>query len=133
MKNKSFYVLCSLVLLTVFSCKDITQDLSNYDKDESGLGKKQALNLTNEWRNNPYKLNVVYFVPNDLDSIPNFRKRLSKILLDAQEMFASNMDREGFGRKSFGLDLINDSLINIIYIPGNFGKATYPYEGGVAQ
>lgn len=130
MKNKSFYVLCSLVLLTVFSCKDITQDLSNYDKDESGLGKKQALNLTNEWRNNPYKLNVVYFVPNDLDSIPNFRKRLSKILLDAQEMFASNMDREGFGRKSFGLDLINDSLINIIYIPGNFGKATYPYEGG---
>ena len=94
--------------------------------------KAAASDLTNEWRSNPYKLNVIYFVPTDVDSIPNFRKRISKILLDAQEMFADNMDREGFGRKSFGLDLANDSLINIHYITGKFGKSSYPYSGGSA-
>ncbi|UIR57134.1 discoidin domain-containing protein [Sphingobacterium sp. SRCM116780] len=130
MKNNRFYLLCGFALLTIFSCKDITQDLSNLEGSTSSVAQNQSVTLSNEWRNNPYKLNVIYFVPNDVDSIPNFRKRLSRILLDAQSMFANNMDREGFGRKSFGLDLVNDSLINIIYLAGNFGKATYPYEGG---
>ncbi|MDR2274556.1 MAG: discoidin domain-containing protein [Sphingobacterium sp.] len=100
------------------------------EADQNSKLKATTGTISNEWRDNPYKLNVIYFVPNDVDSIPNFRKRISRILLDAQEMFASNMNREGFGRKSFGLDLVNDTLINIHYIAGKSGKATYPYSGG---
>ncbi|QRQ63161.1 hypothetical protein [Sphingobacterium multivorum] len=108
--------------LGVASCN---KTLVNTEESVGNLKANAATtSVTNEWSSNPYKLNVIYFVPNDVDSIPNFRKRLSKILLDAQNMFANNMDREGFGRKSFGLDLLNDSLINIHYIAGKYGKAT---------
>lgn len=120
-------LLASLALLTA-SC---SKTLMNTTESVGPLkAKASAATAINEWNSNPYKLNVIYFVPNDVDSIPNFRKRLSRILLDAQNMFANNMDREGFGRKSFGLDLVNDTLINIHYLAGQFGKATYPYSGG---
>lgn len=114
-------------LATVSCSKTLTTTEENIEKLNL---KASTSSLTNEWRENPYKLNVIYFVPNDVDSIPNFKKRISRILLDAQEMFASNMNREGFGRKSFGLDLVNDTLIRIHYITGKFGKSTYPYSGG---
>ncbi|WDF68149.1 discoidin domain-containing protein [Sphingobacterium oryzagri] len=89
-------------------------------------------NLNNEWADNPYKLNVVYFVPNDNDSLANYRQRISRILLDAQTFFGDNLEREGFGRKSFGLDLLNDSLINVVTVFGQYNAATYPYSGGAA-
>jgi hypothetical protein len=91
---------------------------------------EESSQLTNEWISNPYKLNVVYFIPNDNDSVANYKQRISKILLDAQMFFADNLEREGFGRKSFGLDLLNDRLINIVTIMGQKGKDDYPYTGG---
>ncbi len=120
-------LLASLALLTASCSKTLMNTTESFGPLKA---KTSAATPINEWNSNPYKLNVIYFVPNDVDSIPNFRKRLSRILLDAQNMFANNMDREGFGRKSFGLDLVNDTLINIHYIAGQFGKATYPYSGG---
>ena len=124
--------LLNLMLATLaLGAASCNKTLVNTEESVGSLkAKTSSTTVTNEWSSNPYKLNVIYFVPNDVDSIPNFRKRLSKILLDAQNMFASNMDREGFGRKSFGLDLVSDSLINIHYIAGKYGKATYPYSGG---
>lgn len=86
--------------------------------------------ITNEWAANPYKLNVVYFIPNDIDSVPHFRERLSKILLEGQKFYAGNLQREGFGRSSFGLDLLTDDSVNIVVIMGNKGKSAYPYTGG---
>ncbi|WP_398451847.1 discoidin domain-containing protein [Sphingobacterium thalpophilum] len=126
--RKILNVMIAVLALGTASC---SKSLAPAEEEQPTLKTKASVtNLSNEWRENPYKLNVVYFVPNDVDSIPNFRERISRILLDAQEMFATNMEREGFGRKSFGLDLVNDTLINIHYIAGKFGKATYPYSGG---
>lgn len=126
--RKLLNLLIATLALGVASCN---KTLVPTDENSENLKlKASSATITNEWRENPYKLNVIYFVPNDVDSIPNFRKRISRILLDAQEMFATNMNREGFGRKSFGLDLTNDTLINIHYIAGKFGKSTYPYSGG---
>ena len=113
-----------LILSFVVGCKKIVEILVPVEPEEPGI--------TNEWANNPYKLNVVYFIPNDNDSVPDYRQRISRILLDAQSFFATNLEREGFGRKSFGLDIINDSLVNIVTIIGQKGKDSYPYTGGGA-
>ncbi len=86
--------------------------------------------ITNEWAGNPYKLNVIYFIPTDIDSVPRFRARLSKILLEGQKFYADNLQREGFGRRSFGLDLVTDDLVNIVVIMGKKDKSAYPYTGG---
>lgn len=50
--------------------------------------------------------------------------------MTAQEFFAINLEREGYGRTSFGLDLTNEGKLNIITITGQQGKSAYPYSGG---
>lgn len=129
---KSVKLFAFILCLSMSSCNSPMSILNDPDlkPDSTKSDSSPSASITNAWSSNPYKLNVIYFVPTDVDSIPNFRKRISKILLDAQTMFAENMEREGFGRKSFGLDLVTDTLINIHYIVGQAGKANYPYAGG---
>lgn len=121
-------------LLVLSSCeRDLNLDVRNIDLKGNKLASTSGeSSLTNEWKNNPKKLNVIYFVPNDNDSLPNFRSRISEILLRGQQLFAESMNYYGYGRKSYGLDLINDSLVNIIKIEGLYGKDSYPYNSSVA-
>ncbi len=78
-----------------------------------------------------YNLNVVYFVPTDNPEIAGYQKRLSEILLRAQEFYESEMLRNGYSDKTFGLLKDADKgLVKIILIKGNLGKASYPYTGG---
>lgn len=81
----------------------------------------------------PRNLNLIYFVPNDLDTLPAYEKRLSELMLWAQTFFKNEMHRNGYGYKTFGL--FKDSVINrvkIITIRGALPKASYPYTGGAA-
>lgn len=122
------------LLLAPFAVASLLLLLLSCQKQQLSLTKvipeQEIAGITNEWIENPYKLNVVYFIPTDNDSVADYRQRISRILLDAQMFFADNLEREGFGRKSFGLDLVNDSLVNIVTVMGQFGAATYPYSGG---
>jgi hypothetical protein len=76
-------------------------------------------------------LNVVYFVPSDVAVPADYHRRLSEILLNAQEFFGNEMQRNGYGLKTFGL-LKDDAKkrIKLIEIKGKQGKAAYPYNGG---
>ena len=110
----------------VISCTKDTVTDSNPDPDP---GNNTGI-VENEWKDNPYKLNVVYFVPNDMTPVADYEARIEKIMFDAQEFFAINLEREGYGRTSFGLDLTNEGKLNIITITGQQGKSAYPYSGG---
>src|SRR5690606_4272669 len=95
MKTLNFFqVFILLIVLSSWGCEKST--INNHEEEE-----ELPEGITNAWADNPYKLNVVYFVPNDHDSVPDFRERISRILLDGQLYFADNLEREGFGRKSF--------------------------------
>jgi hypothetical protein len=76
-------------------------------------------------------LNVIYFVPTDVAIPPDYHRRLSEILLNAQEFFGNEMQRNGYGLKTFGLlkDVVK-KRIKLIEIKGKQGKAAYPYNGG---
>ncbi len=85
MKTKLFKPLLGAFLLAFMlnSCKrDITSEGETNPQANAGI---TTTTITNAWRNNPYKLNVIYFVPNDIDTIPNYRKRLSNIMLQLQK------------------------------------------------
>ncbi|MCW2463633.1 discoidin domain-containing protein [Elizabethkingia anophelis] len=130
MKTKLFKPLLGAFLLAFMlnSCKrDITSEGETNPQANAGI---TTTTITNAWRNNPYKLNVIYFVPNDIDTIPNYRKRLSNIMLQLQKFYGDNLQRAGYGYTSFGLDLLSDTQVNIITIRGTKGNASYPYEGG---
>ena len=76
-------------------------------------------------------LNVVYFIPNDVAIPVEYHRRLSEILLNAQDFFGKEMQRNGYGSKTFGLlKDVAKKRIKLIEIKGKLGKAAYPYNGG---
>jgi hypothetical protein len=88
--------------------------------------------VTNYISNFPTNLNVVYFIPSDKDTLENYQKRISGIILHTQAWFKKEMDRNGFGEKTFGLlvDDKNAQNVKIIVINGQNNADYYPYEGG---
>jgi len=79
----------------------------------------------------PHNLNVIYFTPNDVAKPAAYHRRLSEILLSTQAFFGNEMQRNGYGYKTFGL--LKDTVqkrIKLIEITGTQGKSAYPYEGG---
>lgn len=89
--------------------------------------------------NQTKNLNVFYFIPNDQDVAPDFKNRLDALLINFQTYCGTEMQRSGYGNKTFGL--VTDAThtkINLIIINGNKPKSAYPYDtpvngGNVAQ
>ncbi|HEX9150481.1 MAG TPA: discoidin domain-containing protein, partial [Flavobacterium sp.] len=79
----------------------------------------------------PKNLNVIYFIPSDLAAVPDFESRLSKILLNMQDFYSNEMQRNGRGAKTFGLVKdVAEQKVKLIVINGKMGSASYPYSGG---
>jgi hypothetical protein len=118
-----FYL--SFVLLTVSSCK-------KSKAPGGGTGTPLTPSPTYNYSSDKVRnLNVVYFIPTDVAIPVDHHRRLSEILLQAQDFFGKEMQRNGYGFKAFGL-LKDDAnkRIKLIEIKGKQGKAAYPYSGG---
>lgn len=111
-----------IILFSVISCK----------KQEKPAGTVKPPTTSYNYTSDKVRnLNVVYFIPNDVAIPVDHHRRLSEILLQAQEFFGKEMQRNGYGNKSFGL--LKDEAkkrIKLIEIKGKQGKAAYPYSGG---
>jgi len=79
----------------------------------------------------PRNLNLIYFVPNDVDTVANYQKRLSELMLWTQNWYKQQMTLNGYTDKTFGLyvDAAN-TAVKIITIYGTRGKADYSYSSG---
>ena len=77
-----------------------------------------------------YNLNVVYFIPDDIPAPAEYHRRISELMLWIHNFFAANMERNGFGRRSFGLRTLSADSINLITINGQHAHDSYPYSGG---
>lgn len=125
MKRSSLLLIgvCCAVLFEL-SCKK-----SNVLKDEE-------INITNNKPSPPSiitqtrNLNVVYFVPNDLDTLAGYQKRMSDLLLWGQDWIRQEMNRNGYGNKTFGLPNDGSGGVKILTIRGSLPKSKYPYTGG---
>lgn len=120
---KKQLLILSASLMLMWGCKKNSGEVAQ-DK-VSSLKPTSKMIANNEWSQTPYKLNVIYFVPTDMDTVTNYKRRLSDILFNFQEFVANNMDREGFGRKSFGLATDSNGLVDIITIRAQNAKSNY--------
>ncbi|KQC00158.1 discoidin domain-containing protein [Pedobacter sp. Hv1] len=77
-----------------------------------------------------HNLNIIYFVPKDLDTVPGYKKRLSEILLMGQKFYKEEMTRLGYTDKTFGLWVNDKNRVKIVTIFGTKTKSEYPREGG---
>lgn len=130
---KSFYlstsVCCFLFLLVLFTgCSKEDSPKIEEPKPEP---EEETFNYSSSAK---YTLNVVYFLPTDVQERKESHRRISEILMHGQEFYAKNMQEYGFGNKSFNM-LIDEekSRVKIIYLQGKYPTANYPYEGGGAK
>ena len=75
-------------------------------------------------------LHLVYWTPKDREAVPGYRERLSGILLDIQGFYADEMQRLGFGRRSFNLQLEPDRLAKIHLVTGHHPSTHYDVQSG---
>ena len=94
--KKQFILFLSLISILTF------QSCSNDASGEKPTPPKPVseFNYTSDKMHN---LNIVYFIPNDVVEPAEYHRRLSEILLDAQDFFGKEMERNGYGYKTFGL------------------------------
>ena len=70
---------------------------------------------------------VVYFVPNDRSARPDRVPALRQLVKDAQRFFADEMQRYGFGRKTFAIETDENGEPMVHHVNGKF-KEDYYYE-----
>lgn len=126
MNKKLFTYLVIFSFIYVFiSCSDDKNNNVVIEPDP----EPTVINYTS---NSPSNLNVVYFIPSGKAPLENYQKRISGIILHTQAWYKKEMDRNGFGEKTFGLlvDEKDAQSIKITVINGKNNADYYPYEGG---
>lgn len=77
-----------------------------------------------------HQLNVVYFLGNDTEPVPDYERRISELLLYLQQFYGKEMQRHGYDARSFGLDIKSPGRVNIIEYKAKNPASHYPYENG---
>lgn len=107
-----------LLFLSIISCRSGNASPGNTDQGDT---VQQEV---------PFALNVVYFLPADMQPVEGYRQRLSDILLYTQKFYGDEMHRNGFGKKTFGLRKEADGKVKLLLVRGKQVASYYPYEGG---
>jgi hypothetical protein len=74
----------------------------------------------------PKKLHIVYFTPSDREAAANYEQRLNAILEDIQSFYRDNMQRLGFGPKTFTLARDPQGKLIIHLVKGNEPESDFP-------
>ena len=75
---------------------------------------------------------TVYFLPNDRPTRPDRVAALRQLIKDAQQFYADEMDRHGFGRKTFTIETDEDGEPTVHQINGKF-REEYYYKENLAD
>jgi hypothetical protein len=83
----------------------------------------------------PYNLNVVYFLPKDQALDNTYKTRLSGVMLNYQNWVKTQMINSGFGNKTFGLltKQSDPTSVLINFIQAKEPVTSYPYNGGAGK
>ena len=74
------------------------------------------------------KVRLVYFLPNDRPARQDRVPALRKLIKEAQEFFADEMERNGFGRKTFNVETNKNGNPVVHRVKGKFSEDFY-YKG----
>ena len=75
---------------------------------------------------NPHNIvRLVYFVPHRRQPQPDIEAKLDTLIKNVQEFFADEMERHGFGRKTFALETNRDGRVRVHRVNGRSLDAHY--------
>lgn len=75
-----------------------------------------------------HQVNVVYFVPADMEPYADYERRLSELLLYLQQFYGKEMTRNGYAGRSFGLTRTENGNVLIHLVRGREKQAVYADE-----
>jgi hypothetical protein len=130
MKKSSLSVMLIAMAMMAMGCKKMSDNLGNGKVEPNAkwvhtVGGPQSGGID--------KLNIIYFVPSDLDTVPGFKKRINGVMVYTQNFITKWMTHWGFANKTIGLPVDSVGKLKLIVIKGAYPKAQYPYEGGSGQ
>lgn len=127
--NCNWFRIALISVIIVACSKDEISEIDEITDPVTEL-EEETFNYTSSAN---YNLNIIYFMPKDVEDLPNSHQRLSEIFLYGQNFYKKNMASYGFGEKTFNMKV--DELKNrvkVTYIDAQFATSHYPYEGGGA-
>ncbi|MEG1552363.1 MAG: hypothetical protein RR133_03370 [Kiritimatiellia bacterium] len=79
------------------------------------------------------ELNIVYFVPADMEPFPKYEERLNRVLKEMQKFYNRELQRNHANADLRFTPHPNDQeRINLLCVRGKLPASGYPYEGGGA-
>ena len=73
----------------------------------------------------PNTVRLIYFIPSDRSPQPNIDAKLDKLIKKAQQIFASQMEYHGFGRKTFKFETDPSGNAVVHHVKGKFPDKYY--------
>ena len=74
---------------------------------------------------NQPSVRLIYFLPNDRPAHPDRIEALQQLIKDAQEFYADEMERHGYGRKTFRVETDTDGTPVVHQFDGKFAEEHY--------
>ena len=78
----------------------------------------------------PYTVQLIYFVPSDLSPQTDIDKKIDSLIQKVQEIYASQMEYHGFGRKTFRYETDVNGKAIIHHVKGKFKDVYYQKQSG---
>lgn len=125
MKKSMFFLLFAGILLTNACSK--TTDTDPKLPDDARSKAPESISQPLPFVTNPNNLNIVMFVPKDNPALPDYKTRLSALMVHFQKWFHTEMLRYGYD-KYMGLPRDSNGLVKIIEIQGQDGQVGYGYK-----
>ena len=81
--------------------------------------------ITHNRENSPNKVSLIYFLPSDRDPQPDINSKLNILIKSTQQFYASQMEFQGFGSKTFTFETDQNGNASVYYVYGRFTDAYY--------
>ena len=72
-----------------------------------------------------YVVRLIYFLPRDRSPRPNINTQMDRLIKDVQTFYADEMERHGFGRKTFEFESDADRNAVVHHVTGRYADTDY--------
>ena len=73
----------------------------------------------------PYTVRIIYFLPNDRTPEQDINTKLDTLIKNVQKFYADEMERHGFGRKTFTFETDTGGNALVHHVDGQFASSYY--------
>ena len=120
-RHSAFWVLLSLLLAPLaVSHASPPLDYEHWQRDHHRPAAKLAHGASSE-----YIVRIIHFVPRDRTPQGDINTRIDALIKHVQQWYADEMQRHGFGRKTFRLETDTAGKVVVHRVTGKFDNAHY--------